>query len=82
MLDIAGYKQRRQQELRNLALRVAELVKSSKRSITLEPMSPAERRIIHLTLRDDSEVMTQGIGEGENRKVLILLRRRGSRGAQ
>ncbi len=75
-LDVAGYKQRRQEELHNLALRIAELVKSTKRAITLEPMSPSERRVVHLALRDDPEVITQSVGEEENRKVIVSLRRR------
>jgi spoIIIJ-associated protein len=75
-IDIAGYRERRQQELRDLALRVAELVTSTKRTMTLEPMSPAERRIIHLALRDNPEVITQSEGEGENRKVVISPRRK------
>lgn len=75
-IDVAGYKQRQQERLHNLALRTAELVKSTGYSITLEPMSPPERRIVHLALRDDPEVTTQSIGEEENRKVIISLRRR------
>jgi spoIIIJ-associated protein len=75
-LDVAGYKQRRQEELHDLALRIAELVKSTRRAITLEPMSPSERRIVHLALRDDPEVITQSVGEEENRKVIVSLRRR------
>lgn len=75
-LDVAGYKQRRQEELHNLALRIAELVKSTRRAITLEPMSPSERRVVHLALRDDPEVITQSVGEEENRKVIVSLRRR------
>jgi spoIIIJ-associated protein len=75
-LDVASYKQRRQEELHNLALRIAELVKSTRRAITLEPMSPSERRVVHLALRDDPEVITQSVGEEENRKVIVSLRRR------
>jgi spoIIIJ-associated protein len=75
-LDVAGYKQRRQEELHNLALRIAELVKSTRRAITLEPMSPSERRVVHLALRGDPEVITQSVGEEENRKVIVSLRRR------
>ncbi len=75
-IDIAGYRQRREEELHNLALRLAELVKSTRRAITLDPMSPSERRIVHMALRDDTEVITQSIGEEENRKVIISLRRR------
>jgi len=76
-VDVAEYRKRRQEELRELALRVADLVKSTRRSITLEPMAPWERRIIHLTLRGEPNVETQSIGFGENRKVVIYPRRRG-----
>jgi spoIIIJ-associated protein len=75
-IDVAGYKQRRQEELHDLALRIAELVKSTRRAITLEPMPPSERRIVHLALRDDPEVITQSVGDEENRKVIVSLRRR------
>jgi spoIIIJ-associated protein len=75
-IDVAGYKQRRQEELHDLALRIAELVKSTRRAITLEPMPTSERRIVHLALRDDPEVITQSVGDEENRKVIVSLRRR------
>ena len=71
-VDVDGYKQRRYESLRNLALRLAEQVKTSRRSITLEPMPADERRIIHLTLAEDPDVATQSMGEGEARKVSIL----------
>jgi spoIIIJ-associated protein len=76
LIDVAGYRQRHEEELKNLALRIAEIVKSSRRAITLEPMSPIERRVVHLALRDDPEIITQSVGEGESRKVIISLRRR------
>jgi spoIIIJ-associated protein len=75
-VDVAEYQRRRSRTLRLLALRSAELVKSLRRSITLEPMPSKERRIIHRTLRDDPEVTTQSIGEGERRRVTISLRRK------
>ncbi len=75
-VDVTGYKQRRQIALQNLALRLAEKVKASKRPITLEPMPPDERRIIHLALANHPEVTTQSTGEGDERKVVILLRKR------
>lgn len=71
-IDVEGYRERRQEVLRNLALRMAERVRSTKQSVTLEPMPARERRIIHLTLQDYPEVITQSIGEGEGRKVTIL----------
>lgn len=74
VLDVEGYKQRRYESLKNLALRIAERVKTSKMSFSLEPMPPYERRITHMTLADHPDVTTQSIGEGEFRKVVILLR--------
>lgn len=75
-VDIAGYKKRRYESLRSLALRLAEQVKTSRRLITLEPMPADERRIIHLTLADTPDVVTESIGEGEGRKVAILFKKR------
>jgi spoIIIJ-associated protein len=74
-VDIAGYKQRRYESLRNLALRLAEQVKRNRRLIMLEPMPADERRIIHLALTDHPDVTTQSMGEGEMRKVAILLKK-------
>jgi spoIIIJ-associated protein len=73
-VDVAGYKKRRHDSLQRLALYLAEQVKSGRRAITMEPMPADERRIIHLTLADNPDVTTQSIGEGEDRKVVILLR--------
>jgi spoIIIJ-associated protein len=74
-IDVAGYKKRRYELLKSLALRLADQVKTSKRPINLEPMPPDERRIIHLTLSDHPEVSTQSMGEGNERKVVIQLRK-------
>ncbi len=74
-VDIAGYKKRRYESLRGLALRLAEQVKRSRRLITLEPMPADERRIIHLALADHPDVATESMGEGEARKVAILLKK-------
>ena len=73
-IDVGGYKERRRIALQNLALRLAGQVVRSQRSITLEPMPAYERRIIHLTLTNHSDVTTQSISEGETRKVVILPR--------
>jgi spoIIIJ-associated protein len=75
-VDVAGYKKRRYESLRGLALRLAEQVKTNRRLITLEPMPPDERRIIHLALADHPDVATESMGEGEARKVTILLKKR------
>jgi spoIIIJ-associated protein len=73
-VDVAGYRKRRYDSLQKLALYLAEQVKSKRSPITMEPMPADERRIIHLTLADNPDVTTQSIGEGENRKVVILPR--------
>ena len=73
-VDVAGYKKRRCDSLQRLALYLAEQVKSRRSAITMEPMPADERRIVHLTLADNPDVTTQSIGEGESRKVVVLLR--------
>ncbi len=73
-VDVTGYKERRRDSLQRLALYLAEQVKSRRRAITMEPMPANERRIVHLTLADNPDVTTHSIGEGESRKVVILLR--------
>lgn len=75
-VDVERYKRRREESLRGLALRMADRVKQSGRPITLEPMPAAERRIVHLALANDPQVVTSSIGDGEARKVSISLRRR------
>ena len=71
-IDVEGYKQRRLEVLRELALHLAERAKYRRQPVTLEPMPANERRIIHLTLSDYPGVTTQSIEEGEARKVVIL----------
>ena len=74
MIDVEGYQQRRNQSLENLANRVARRVSDSGRPITLEPMPPAERRIVHLALSDHPRVTTESTGLGDSRQVVIQLR--------
>ncbi|TEU03858.1 MAG: KH domain-containing protein [Dehalococcoidia bacterium] len=71
-IDVAGYRERRQEALKNLAWRIAESVMATGQPVPLEPMPASERRIIHLALQDYPGVITQSIGEGEDRKVTIL----------
>ncbi|MCK4697121.1 MAG: protein jag [Dehalococcoidia bacterium] len=71
-IDVAGYRERRQEALKNLAWRIAERVMATGQPVPLEPMPASERRIIHLALQDYPGVITQSIGEGEDRKVTIL----------
>lgn len=72
VVDVEGYRRRRQQALARLAERMAKKVVTRRRPVSLEPMPPHERRIIHMTLRDNDEVYTQSSGEGKRRKVRIL----------
>ncbi len=74
-VDVEGYKARRQDALKALALRLADQVKSSGRSMVMEPMPPGERRIVHLALRDHPDGSTRSLGEGEERKVVIFLKK-------
>ena len=73
-VDVAGYRRRRYESLQRLALYLAEQVKSGRRSINMEPMPANERRIVHLTLADNPDVTTSSVGDGEERKVVVLLR--------
>jgi spoIIIJ-associated protein len=75
-VDVERYKRRREEALIGLAQRLADKVKASGRTITLEPMPANERRIVHLALAGDSQVVTASLGEGETRKVAISLKRR------
>jgi spoIIIJ-associated protein len=70
-VDVAGYRRRREQSLTSLAEHMAERVRATHQVMTLEPMPPNERRIVHLALAQDETVITESIGEGENRKVVI-----------
>lgn len=72
VVDVEGYRTRRERVLNELAKRMAERVQSNRQPITLEAMPPNERRIVHLALRDHPGVTTQSIGEGEHRRVMIL----------
>jgi spoIIIJ-associated protein len=72
IVDVAGYKSRRSQRLRQLALRMADQAVKQARTVTLEPMPPNERRIVHLALRNRTDVYTKSTGEGESRKVTIV----------
>lgn len=77
IVDAENYRQRREENLRSLALRVAQQVRNYRRSIALEAMPPHERRIVHLALADSTDISTESIGEGEERRVVISLKRPG-----
>ncbi len=75
VLDVERYRQRREESLRDMATKVAERVTQTGRGITLEPMSAADRRIVHLSLADREDVSTESVGFGEERKVSIFPKR-------
>jgi spoIIIJ-associated protein len=71
IVDIEGYRSRREESLIGLAERVARQVSRSRRPIQLEPMPPNERRIVHLVLRANPDVTTESHGEGNNRRITV-----------
>jgi spoIIIJ-associated protein len=75
-VDVDWYKKRHYESLKKIALRLAEQVAKRRRPITMEPMPPDERRIVHITLADDPDVMTESTGDGDGRRVVILARKR------
>jgi len=77
ILDAENYRQRREENLRSLALRVAQQVRNYRRSIALEAMPPHERRIVHIALAESKDISTESIGEGDARRVVISLKRTG-----
>ena len=72
VVDVEGYRARRERALKQLAQAMADRVKQNRQPITLEAMPPHERRIVHLTLHDHPVVKTQSIGIGDHRRVMIL----------
>jgi len=75
IVDVEGYRARRERQLRQLARRMAEqAIRTGKRQV-LEPMSSAERRIVHLELRNHADVTSESVGDEPNRKVTILLKK-------
>lgn len=72
VIDVEGYRQRRAQQLRQLARRMADQAIKTGRRQVLEPMPANERRVIHMELRDHPQVTTESVGEDPRRKVTIL----------
>ena len=75
VVDVEHYHVRRYESLRGLAQRMAERVRQSGSPMTLEPMPPHERRIVHMSLAEDPDVSTASIGEGDQRRVVISPKR-------
>lgn len=75
ILDIEGYKAKREKTLEDLAEKVAKTVIKTRKSVTLEPMQPYERKIIHSKLQDNDKVETKSIGEEPRRRIVISLKK-------
>ena len=78
-LDTENYRERRKETLETLAKNIAYKVKRTRRPVSLEPMNPYERRIIHSSLQNDKYVTTKSEGEEPLRHVVIFLKREGTR---
>ena len=72
VIDVEQYRERRRDHLTTLAARLAGKVRQTGRPVTLNPMSPRDRRIVHLALQQDASVTTRSQGEGHFRKILIV----------
>lgn len=77
-VDTENYRQRRKETLENLAKNIAYKVKRTKRSVSLEPMNPYERRIIHSALQNDKYITTHSEGDEPFRRVVVTLKDRKS----
>jgi spoIIIJ-associated protein len=71
ILDAEGYRERRARLLRDIAMRAADRAQRYRQPIFLDPMVPAERRVVHMTLADHPGVSTHSVGEGDSRRVVI-----------
>ncbi len=81
-VDIGGYRERRVTALENKAASMASRVKSSGKEMQVEPLSAAERRIVHLALVGDPQVKTYTVGDGDLKSVVIAPQRRGARATE
>lgn len=72
VIDVEGYKNRQRQKLESIARSSANKAASQHRSVKLRPMTPYERRIVHIALRDDARVETASEGEGSARHVVVI----------
>ena len=79
-VDIEGYRRRREEQLREIAQRVASRVRATGQAVTLEPMLAYERRIVHLAVQDTPGVKTESVGIDPNRRVVISSTAPGARG--
>ena len=71
ILDVNFYRKERNESIAILAKNIAEKAVAEKRAITLRPMSPYERRLVHIELAENKNITTESVGEGEDRQVII-----------
>jgi spoIIIJ-associated protein len=76
IVDTENYRQKREDYLRGLAFKMSEKAKKTKKTVTINPISPHDRRIVHLALKEDRHVQTQSNGEGLFKKVHIIPHKR------
>lgn len=79
-VDVEGYRKRREEQLREIARRVAGRVKTTGQAVTLEPMLAYERRIVHLAVQGEAGIKTESVGMDPNRRVVISSTAPGARG--
>lgn len=70
-IDVNGYKAKRADSLKQMALRIGDRVKREGKQLTIGPFNPHDRRIIHLALKEDPELEAESLGEGEMKRIRI-----------
>jgi len=79
VLDVSGYKRRREDFLKAKAVSLAKQVKSAGKQVTMEPLDAADRRIVHAVLKDDPSVETKSVGQGNVKSIVVAPARPGSK---
>ena len=75
IVDTENYRERKKENLREIAIKAGEKAKKTHKPVPLEPMPPSERRIIHMMLAEDRDVYTKSYGEGQMRRLIIYPRK-------
>jgi spoIIIJ-associated protein len=78
VIDSEGYRQRREDSLTEIARKMGDKAKKTKKAVTTAPLNPHDRRIIHLTIKEDQELETRSRGEGVMKRVVIIPKFKGS----
>ncbi len=75
IVDTENYRERKKENLREIAIKAGEKAKKTHKPVPLEPMPPSERRIIHMMLAEDRDVYTKSYGEGQMRRLIVYPRK-------